>query len=198
MNIDLFTSGQSEAALVCAGTFEASVMGVILDAQTSDVTIEFGHGHSLHLNIPMEEAYKEKLLFAHRVFIGHLEGGLLMDSIEVPLLYLNDPYGSTFGDSSPLAKPARSIPAFEAFMRRCRFAQALHRDNLGDERSARSVLMGVDPSHLKYAPSLMRQIQMNATPKAKASPSAPALGNGSGATIKTKNVPPKDAQDEGK
>lgn len=197
MNIDLFMTGQSEAALVCAGTFKTPVAGVILDAQTSDVTLEFGEGQTTHLNIPMEEAYKEKLLFAHRVFIGTLEGGFLMDSIEVPLLYLNDPYGSQFGDKSPLAKPMRSVVAFEAFMKRCKFAQALHRDNLGDENTARSVLMGVDPHNLKHAPTLQRQIQMNVVPKTAAVPQTPGLGGTSAATVQTRTTT-KKAGDEDK
>lgn len=176
MNIDLFLTGQSEAALVSNAAFAGTVVGIILDAQTHELTLEFGNGDTFHLNIPMEAMHREKLLFAHRMYVGFLEGGYLTDAFEVPLLYLNDPYGSDFGQTTPLSTPKRSVVAFEQFMKRCNFAQALHRDNLGDEDSARSVLRGVDPYALQYAPTLQRQIQMNATPKISAGPQAPGLG----------------------
>ncbi len=192
MNIDLFFTGQSEAALVCAGSSPSPLAGIILDAQTRELTLEFTDGSTTHLNIPMEETYKEKVLFAHRMFVGFLEGGLLTESLTVPLLYLNDPYGSQFGDQSPLSKPTRSVPAFEQFMKRATFAQAVHRDNLGDEQTARSVFMGADPHNLKYSPTLQRQLQLNVTAKAKAAPQAPSLGGASAATAQTKPFTKKD------
>lgn len=162
MNIDLFLTPHNEAGLVCAGVLDQPMAGIILDAQTSEFTLEFANGETFHLNIPMEESYREKLLFSHRMFVGFLEDKMLSDSYEVPLLYLNDPYGSNFGQATPLSKAKRSIPAFEQFMKRCSFAQALHRDNLGDESTSRSVLQGVNPQKLDYTPSLARQRQMEA------------------------------------
>ena len=183
MNIDLFHTGQSEAGLVCDAVFKTPVAGVILDAQTMNLTLELSDGATFHLNIPVAETHREKLLFAHRMYVGFIEGGLLVDSLEVPMLYLNDPYGAEFGQATPLSKPKRSVIAFEQFMKRCSFAQALHRDNLGDEDGARSVLRGVDPRALQYAPALARQVQMNAIPKLENAPSMPGLGGpGGGAT----------------
>lgn len=178
MNIDLFLTGQSEAGIVCQHVFSQPVAGIILDAQTREITLEFPDGVTSHLNIPIEDGYKEKLLFAHRMYVGYFEHGLLHDAFEVPLLYLNDPYGSQFGDKSPLAQTKRSIIAFEQFMKRCNFAQGLHRDNLGDEEGARSVLRGIDPHALQYTPTLQRQMRMNAVPKVVTVPQAPGLGGG--------------------
>ncbi len=177
MDIDLFLTGQSEAGVVCDGIFPSQVAGIILDAQTKEITLEFVDGATYHLNIPMEETHKEKLLFAHRMYVGYLQDGMLMDSFEVPLYYLNDPYGSSFGDKSPLSQAKRSVIAFEQFMKRCNFAQALHRDNLGDESSARSVLRGIDPHAFQYAPTLQRQIRMNPVVKTKIAPQVPGLGS---------------------
>lgn len=178
MNIDLFITNHNEAGIVGNGHFRAAVAGVILDAQTLNLTLEFTDGNTLHLNIPVEGIHKEKLLFAHRMYVGFLEDGLLTDSFEVPLLYLNDPYGSDFGNNATVA-PKRAVLAFEQFMKRCNFAQALHRDNLGDEDTARSILRGVDPHALKYSPALQRQLQLAAIPKVVNAPQAPGLGGGS-------------------
>ena len=184
MNIDLFHTGHNEAGLVCDGSFARPVIGVILDAQTHELTLEFEDGQTFHLNIPVETGHKEKMLFAHRMYVGYLADGLLTDSFEVPLLYLNDPYGGEFGQNSPLSKPKRSVLAFEQFMKRCQFAQGLHRDNLGDEDTARSVLRGINPPALKYSPALQRQMQNRhaATPHIASGPQSPSPGGGASRT----------------
>ncbi len=194
MNIDLFLTQHNEAGLVCAGSFPHPVAGIILDAQTQELTLEFEGGDTFHLNIPMEESYREKLLFSHRMHVGFLDGTMLADSYEVPLLYLNDPYGSDFGQATPLSKPKRSIPAFEQFMKRCAFAQALHRDNLGDEDTARSVLRGANPNKLDYTPALLRQRQMAAVAVPSAD-HAPQMGLG-GATRQVRRAPLKKSDDD--
>lgn len=194
MNIDLFLTGQSEAGIVCAGVFPNPVVGIILDAQTHELTLEFPDGDTYHLNIPMEASHKEKLLFAHRMYVGFLEDRMLVDALEVPLLYLNDPYGSDFGQNTPLSKPKRSVIAFEQFMKRCNFAQGLHRDNLGDEDGARSVLRGLDPNALQYAPTLQRQLQMNIAPRTQNAPQTPGLGGSSSRIVR--QVVRKDDENE--
>lgn len=196
MNIDLFLTGQSEAGVVCDAGFGAPVIGIILDAQTQELTLEFAGGDTFHLNIAIEESRREKLLFAHRMYVGFLEGGLLTDAFEVPLLYLNDPYGSEFGQATPLSKPQRSILAFEQFMKRCTFAQALHRDNLGDEDGARSILRGIDHNALRHAPTLARQIQMNAVPSFDHAPQMPGLGGGPTRQIRPVPRKAKDKEEE--
>lgn len=180
MNIDLFLTPHGEAGLLCDHSFKNTVVGIILDAQTRDITLEFADGgEPFHLNIPVDMTHHEKLLFAHRMHVAFLEEGLLAGSVEVPLLYLNDPYGSEFGQGSPLSKPKKSLTAFEEFMKRCAFAQSLHRDNLGDEDSARSVLRGMDPYHMAYTPAMMRERQLVVMPSMGSShgPSGPALGS---------------------
>lgn len=184
MNIDLFLTPHGEAGLLCDNIFKNTVVGIILDAQTRDTTLEFADGGDpFHLNIPVDITHHEKLLFSHRMHVAFLEGGLLSGSVEVPLLYLNDPYGSEFGQGSPLAKPKKSLTAFEEFMKRCAFAQSLHRDNLGDEDSARSVLRGMDPYRMNYTPALMRERQLVSVPVAgNSGPQGPALG-GTGSRV---------------
>ena len=196
MNIDLFLTGHNEAALVCDAAFASLAIGIILDAQTQELTVEFESGDTFHLNVPMEATHREKLLFAHRMYMGYLEGGLLTESLEVPLLYLNDPYGSDFGQNAPLVKPKRAVLAFEQFMKRCNFAQALHRENLGDEDSARSVLRGIDPHALKYSPTLQRQLQMNAAPRVQNAPQMAGLGGGASSAQPRKSTPTKSDEEE--
>lgn len=182
MNIDLFMTPHNEAGLVCDAVFTGrSIVGIILDAQTHDITLEFADmGDTFHTNIPMAEVHREKLLFSGGIFVGFLEHGLLSGAYEVPLLYLNDPYGSDFGQTSRLTQPKPSVIGFEQFMKRCTFAQALHRENLGDEDMARSVLRGLDPHNLEYTPALLRQRQLASMPVSApvTGPQTPGLGGG--------------------
>ena len=158
MNIDLFLTSKSENGLILNERFDDPVTGVILDAETNLMTLEFARtGDTFHLNIPIEEDYKDQLLFSSRIQIGVLQDQKINDYAEVPLLYLNDPYGSAFGDMSHTGRPSQSLLQFEQFMKRCTFAQAIHRDDLGDEGSVGSVLKGVNPKALEYAPHLARQ-----------------------------------------
>lgn len=165
-------------------------MGVIFDAQTKDLTLEFGDmADPFHLNIPVEEANSEKLLFMRQIFIGVFDQQQLVKSMLVPLLYLNDPYGSSFGQSTRQPKPLQALVAFEQFMKRCTFAQALHRSDLGDERTARSILSGANPRNLTYAPSLLREKQMAPVtgPKNTAVPiQTPNLGGSSASSSSKK------------
>jgi hypothetical protein len=180
MNIDLFLTSTTEAGLVCDTAFQRPAMAVILDAQTLEMTLEFAEGETFHLNIPIEETRREKLLFSHKLYIGYFDKGQLADASEIPLLYLNDPYGSNFGQNSPLSRSTRSIVGFEQFLKRCAFAQALHRENLGDEDMAHSVLRGMDLQSLQYTPALLRERQLAAIPSNRPSvgPQTPGLGGG--------------------
>lgn len=167
MNIDLFLTEHGESGLLCGGHPGGDVIGVILDAQTNTLTLEFAdEGHTLHLNIPVEEGYKDRLLFSPTLQVGVLEDGQISSFSEVPVLYLNDPYGSDFGDFAPRRRMASSFQRFEQFMKRCTFAQAVHREDVGDESTAGSVLQGVNPRALTISPHLARQMSLDIAPSA--------------------------------
>ncbi len=166
MNIDLFVTDHGESGLVIDRPLPEMPSGVILDAETNTMTLEFSETEeTLHLNIPVEEEHKEKLLFSPRIQVAMMEDGLVADHSDVSLLYLNDPYGRQFGDMAHTGRGQRSILRFEQFMKRCTFAQAVHRADFGDEGSVGSVLKGVNPKSLQYSPQLSREMAMDAGPR---------------------------------
>lgn len=177
MNIDLFLGPHGEAGLLCDRIPGPDLAGVIFDAQTLDLTLEFaGDADPLHLNIPVEDSYRDLLLFAHKIYIGMLKDGLIADTLLVPMLYLNDPYGSDFGQGSPLARTRRSLIGFEQFMKRCDTAQPVHREDLGDENSLGCILRGMDPRALAFVPQLVRQRMLETGPRPAPSLTVPAAG----------------------
>ncbi len=181
VNIDLFLAAHGEAGLLCDRIPGPALGGVIFDAQTMELTLEFvGSDDPLHLNIPVEDAYRDSLLFAHKIYIGMLKDGLIAETLLVPMLYLNDPYGSDFGQGSPIGKTRRSLIGFEQFMKRCNHAQPAHRDDLGDEDSIGCVLRGMDPRALAFVPQLVRQRMLETGPRAPALVNAPGMHLGGG------------------
>ncbi len=159
MNIDLFTSTSHQCGLICNAPFENTPVGIIFDAETADVTMEFIEAAPFHMNIPVQEELVESLLAAKIIHIGFLIDNEIQDTVSVPLFLLNDPYGGEFSNLNAITKPVRSVLMFEEFMTRCAYAQALHRDHLGDEQDSLSILGRNDPKNLQFAASLTRQRQ---------------------------------------
>lgn len=215
MNIDLFLTAQGECGLLCSSQFESLPAGVIFDAETLELTTEFVEDAPFHLNITAEEELKDRILMTKKLYVGFLENGMIADTLVVPLLYLNDPYGSDFSGGE-LSPPNRSIEAFGDFMKRCTVAQPIHRDDLGDEDSSGSVLRGMDPKQLEFVPQLIRQRMLEAAPSGPSGPSGPAgvtyeqslgmgmspkgpggMGGGSGMQRRVvRQQPPKKSDDE--
>lgn len=161
---------RGEPGLLCDDDFSAAVAGVLFDAESRQLCIEFADMDSIDLNIPVEEDYIQPMLYSQFVQIGTLRDGVLTSSRQVPVLFLNDPYGVA---ASPPPKASSSVLQFESFMKRCVAGQPIHRDDLGDEEKMDSVMSGANAAALQFAPQLARQRTMEAAPRGPA-PKGPA------------------------
>ncbi|HTK85880.1 MAG TPA: hypothetical protein VL625_12425 [Patescibacteria group bacterium] len=179
MNIDLLLTSQGEAGLVSDEIFTSSIAGVMYDAQSGQLTLEFGDAEPLELNINVVEDCGNNLLQAHSIHVGAIENGMIAESRQVPLVLQNDPFGGGNYGSFPI-KPRSSVLAFENFMKRASSGQPVHRDDLGDETHAGSVLGGMSAAVMQFAPNLTRQRAMEAAPRmAGPAPRAPGMAPGS-------------------
>lgn len=72
------------------------------------------------------------------------------------------------------------ISEFQLFMRDARGGQAIHRENLGDDRNSGSIMRGMSAATLQLAPQLQqqRQREMVAAPKPVPTFTPPSLGPG--------------------
>lgn len=181
MNIDLLFTEQGEAGLVADATFPAAVAGVMYDTLTGMISLEFADAESFDMNIPVEQEIAGRFLSnIYDIHVGIITRGVIADSRQVPIVLLGDPFGG--GNAGHFAvRPRRSVTAFESFMKRCSAGQPVHRDDLGDEASASSVLGGITAAVLQFAPHLARQRQMEIAPTPTPAPShAPGMGLGGG------------------
>ncbi len=187
MNIDLLIGKQGQSGLLCSGPFALQPLGVIFDALARELIVEFTDGGDpLHLNISVEERFSEKLLLDHSVFIAAAQAGEITESLEVPLVYLNDPYGGKFNDRL-MIKTHRAVIGFEEFLKRSSFAQPIHRDDLGDENTLSGILGGDDVRTLKFSPSLTRQRELEKSPQYVAAPVAGMTLGGGATRARTKD-----------
>ncbi len=170
VNIDLFLNPHGEAGLLFDRLPLHAPAGAIYDAQTRDLTLEIAGGATdpLHLNIGVEDSHNDLILLTQKIYVGALKDGRIGLSLEIPLYYLNDPYGSAFADNSDGFAPRRSMTRFEQFMKRCSAAQPVHRADLGDEDMVGSVLRGMNPRALEFVPELLRHQLLEKNRHAKA------------------------------
>ena len=179
MNIDLLMTRQGDAGLVCDGAFESPVAGVMFDAETRQITLEYANLDTTDLNIPVEDDIADALLWAMSMQIGVIEEGQIQDNRQVPLMLLNDPDGMP-GRDAPV-KPTKSVTAFEAFLKACVTGQPLHRDDLGNEEISGSVVGGINRAVLDFAPHLARQKTLEASHDLNmGGPAVPGMGMGGG------------------
>ncbi len=177
MNIDLLLTGQGEAGLVSDKEFQHAVAGVMFDAQTGLVTLEFGDAEPMELNIAVEQESGQHLIRALSIHVGAIEKGMIAENRQVPLVLLNDPFGGGNRGRFPV-RPRSSTLAFENFMKNTVFGQPVHRDDLGDEAQAGSVLGGMSAAVLQFAPHLARQRTMEASPQLRHEIAPPTPGFG--------------------
>lgn len=178
MDIDLLIGKDGQSGLLCNKPLKGEPVGVIFDALLREITIEFAHGADpLILNITVEERFVKKLLTDHSLFFGCVQDGEYIDALEIPLVYLNDPYGSVYG-ARPAIKTRRNANGFERFLHNSSFAQPIHRDDLGDESTLSGVVGGEDVRAIKFSPALARQREMEHMPHY--APAAPAMNLGLG------------------
>jgi hypothetical protein len=198
-------SQQGQMALVSDRLFKSPVAGIMFDAQTGMISLEFADTDSLDLNIPVEREFGERIETMLDMYVGVIDHNQIADSRRVPIVLLNDPFGG--GNAGHFAvKPGRALGAFEQFLKRCVAGQPLHRDDLGDEGSAGGVMGGINPAVLQFSPQLARQRAMEAARHAtpNAAPSAPGfgpkgMGGGGGGvryTTPPARRPPSDDDDD--
>lgn len=188
MNIDLLIGKDGRSALLCDTPFGGQPLGVIFDALARELTVEFEAGiEPFTLNITVEDRFSDKLLSDYSLFIATAHQREIMESLEVPLVYLNDPYGGKFNER-PAIKTHRSVIGFEQFIELCTYAQPIHRDDLGDERMLSGVLGGEDVRKLELSPLLVRQRELERATPHYAPSIMPQLGLGGGASrLRTKD-----------
>ena len=163
MNIDLLLTQRGELGFLCDEDFLNPVAGAMFDAESCQMSQEFADMDSLDLNIPVDYNFTEQLLYARSMQLGSIVDGQITTSRQIPVVLINDPYG---GPPTMPGKSSDSVLRFESFLKACISGQPIHRDDLGDESTAESVVSGINTAVLQFAPQLARQRAMEAAPKA--------------------------------
>ena len=199
MDIDLLFTESGEAGLICSENLVKKAIGLVFDAQSGILTLEFNDGDYMETNIPVEQEYHGALDTAAQIHIGAIKDGHIAQAYQIPLMFLDDPYRA---EALHNVREARNpLQAFEFFVKNCVRGQPVHRDDLGDESNMGCILGDAVPSSLQFAPHLARRHALEAKPSAAPrgpGPSAPGLGSGGGGgyTTRTSGQPPKDSDSD--
>ncbi|MCB1650854.1 MAG: hypothetical protein KDI46_02255 [Alphaproteobacteria bacterium] len=178
MNIDLLFTPTGEAGLLSNVNLVKKVAGILFDPQSGLVSLEYIDMDYEELNIPVDEAFFERLDRVSQVHIGAVKDGQIAQAYQVPFMFADDPYRGE--QLKQVSQPANPLEAFRYFIQACETGQPLHREDLGDEEAMGCILGDAVPSSLHFAPHLARRHAVEAAPQATPVPHAPGIGLGLG------------------
>lgn len=186
MQIDLLASPRGELGLVSNRTFDSQVSGIIFDVGERSLTLEFGASmDSLRLNIPVSDDFVDTLKATHYLHVCAVEKGRMNYALQAPLMKV-----SLDEDDFLYGELQKGVSPLQSWLRDAKFAQSVHRDNLGDSSSNGGIMHreGLSRATLQVAPQLAQQLvneqrlaqkaQIHNVPRGMVPPS---LGPGSGA-----------------
>ncbi len=194
MDIDLLFTPEGESGLISGGNLVQKVAGVIFSLEMGTLSLEFVDMDYIDLNIPVEKDFHDALDFSHLIHIGAYSKDHIAQAYQVPFMIADDPYRVENAGAAAAGNP---LLAFEAFIKRCKFGQPVHREDLGDEDKMGCILGDAVPSSLEFAPHLARRRNFEAAPKL--APSAPGMGlgtsgGGGGTVSRGTRKDPKDTE----
>ncbi|MEM9469969.1 MAG: hypothetical protein AAF988_07380 [Pseudomonadota bacterium] len=211
MNIDLFMTRNGLFGLMTTEDFKEIPAGVLYDAETSEITIEFPKEDPFHCNINIDPSLSDGLIDCKKFYFGLIKNGQIDEAMRLPLLTLNDPYrDDVLKNMKAVDDTLRVVKEFGNFIKSSVFAQAVHRDDLSNEGDSRSILNGQKTAQLSFSPRMDRQKDMvvalgpqgpQAMPQATATVSAPEPGGPKGPggiggsrvrPVRRQQPPPKD------
>jgi hypothetical protein len=156
MQIDLLSTPRGELGLVGNVAFKNEVSGVIFDVGERSLTLEFGKSmDSLRLNIPVSEDFVDTLKKASYMHVCALEKGRMAYAQQVPLMKV-----SNEDDDFYMSDMSRGVTSLQKWLKDSKFAQSVHRDNLGDSTSNGGIMHreGLSRATLQVAPQLAQQL----------------------------------------
>ncbi|GJL85856.1 MAG: hypothetical protein DHS20C02_16310 [Micavibrio sp.] len=195
MDIDLLFTPEGESGLISGGNLVQKVAGVIFSLETGILSLEFLDMDYLDLNIPVEKDFHSALDFSNLIHVGAYSKDHIAQAYQVPFMIADDPYRAEAGSAG--ADAGNPLLAFEAFIKRCKFGQPVHREDLGDEDKMGCLLGDAVPSSLEFAPHLARRRSFEAAPKL-APGNVPGLGlgtSGGGGGAVSRGTSKKDPKD---
>ena len=185
MNIDLLFTEEGEAGLISNENLVKKTVGVIMDAQTGLLTLEYVDMDYLEFNIPVDPEYFGTLDQCSQLHIGAIKDGQIAQAYQIPLMFLDDPYRAEA--LNQVSQSPQPLALFDRFVKHCVSGQPVNRSDLGDDTQMGCVLGDAVPSALQFAPHLARRHAMEVSPKSAPSgpgPSGPGLGGGGGRIIR--------------
>lgn len=156
MQIDLLSTGGGELGLVSNRTFDSQVSGIIFDVGEQSLTLEFGASmDSLKLNIPVGDDFVKTMKASRYMHVCAVEKGRMTYAAQAPVMTV-----SMNEDDFAYTELPRGVMPLQTWLKNSKFAQSVHRDNLGDTTSNGGIMHreGLSRATLQVAPQLAQQL----------------------------------------
>ena len=192
MQIDLIGTPDGVIGLMGNHSFETPVSGVIFDVAERSLTLEFGKSmETLRMNIPVGEDFVDHLKTSSSIHIAAVERERMVQASQVMLVKV-----SVEDEDFYYGEVQKGVLHTQNWLSKAQYAQAIHRDNLGDESSARGILYDVSPATLKYAPQLAQALAKEQAAAYRHVPNMapPSLGPGSLPQLNVNRIPKPPTQ----
>lgn len=171
MNVDLFFRIGGGLCFLFDEPPEAALQALVYDDRNHQFYLEFGHEASnFLLNIPVHAEAAESLTEFVRAHVGLIDNGIIKEALNIPVLHMAEHMMSRNQKSTA---GGRDVMGLQDILSNCQFAQAVHRDDIGDEEQANSILGEVQPNLVAFSPGMQSALRAEQKQVPRYEPSAP-------------------------
>lgn len=173
MNVDLFFRNGGGICFLFDSPPEHSLHALVYDDRSHQFYLEFGmEAPNFLLNIPVHAEAGETLTDYSRAHIGLIENGAVKEALNMPVLHMAE---HMVEQNNENVQGGRDVTGLHDILHNCHFAQAVHREDIGDEEQANSILGEVQPNLVAFSPAMQRAMKSEAHQRPQFEPSTPNL-----------------------
>jgi hypothetical protein len=173
MNVDLFFRNGGGVCFLFDSAPTHPLKALVYDERVHQFYLEFGHdAPSFLLNIPVNAEAAESLSHFARAHIGLIENSTIKEALNMPILHM----AQHMSDANQRnVGGGRDVSGLQDILHNCHFAQAVHREDFGNEESANSILGDAQPALVAFSPAMQKTLSAERRSAPQFEPSAPTL-----------------------
>lgn len=173
MNVDLFFRNGGGLCFLFDAAPEFPLQALVYDDRAQQFYLEFGpKASSFLLNIAVHGDAADYMHEFSRAHVGLIDKGTIKEALNMPVLHmaaeLSAMNETNYGGG-------RDVTGLHDILNNCHFAQAVHREDIGNEEQANSILGEVPPHLIAFSPAMAQALKAERVQRPSFEPSAPHL-----------------------
>ena len=173
MNVDLFFRNGGGLCFLFDVAPEYPVLALVYDDRAQPFYLEFGQQEpSFLLNIAVHADAAEHMHEFSRAHVGLIDKGTIKEALNIPVLHMAAEMAAM---NEANTGGGRDVTGLHDILNNCHFAQAVHREDVGNEEQANSILGEVPPHLVAFSPAMAQALKAERVQRPDFEPSAPNL-----------------------